>query len=129
MKIMWVGMAVLGAIFAMAFECVMARRDRRVRCILEQPLQGIEKERGRLYRILFVTSLLCMLYGCIVVASHRRWVTPVQGVAVVIDAAASVSDKDPSVLLSIQKAAAKELIQSLPLLFLLLLIAYFLNCS
>ena len=110
---MVLGMTLLCTVLALLFEMVSAHRDHKIRTSVDQPLQGVEKERSRLYRLLFITSLLLLLFSLGLSASHRRWVTPVQGVAVVVDTTVT-SGSDPSALLSIEKSVAKELIRSLP---------------
>lgn len=109
-----VAIALILAVLALIAELAIARREKRVRIELEQPLDSVGKERKRLYRLLFVTTILSSLFGLALAGAHRQWVVPVQGVAIVMDTAPLSSEATPPASLEIEKGAVRELIRALP---------------
>jgi hypothetical protein len=114
MSAVWVGISLVAALMALCFEFLMAVREKGVRLALEQPLDRPGKEKKRFYQILFVTSLLALILALGLSGTHRRFVRPVQGVAIALDTTIFPSGMDPQQQLSIEKAAILELIHSLP---------------
>jgi hypothetical protein len=112
MSPIWIALAILSALLALVCEFWMAHRENRTRHILEQPLNGGGRIRNRLSRSLFFTTVLCLLFGIFLAGSHKQWTHPIQGVALVIDTA--VQTQNASDRLALEKAAAVELIRSLP---------------
>ena len=112
MSPIWVVLAVLAASLAIIFEFVMARTETKTRQKLEQPLPDIDRTRRRIWRSLFFTTIVSLLFGLFLAGSHKQWTRPVQGVAIVIDTAVQASSSTDR--LALEKAAAIELIRSLP---------------
>ena len=114
MSVFWVAFALITALIALIGEWMMATRQRRVRKVLEQPLDQAGKERRRLYHILFATFMGTLFLALALAGAHRSWVSTIQGVSVVIDAAAFPSEGDSSRQLLIEKGAIVELVRSVP---------------
>jgi hypothetical protein len=114
MSVIWVGIALILALSALAAEWAMGIRERRVREALEQPLDRVGKEKKYLYQMLFVTTVLALSLGLALSGAHRQWESPVQGVAVVLDTSTFSSNGDGVRQLSIEKGAVVELIHALP---------------
>ena len=112
MSPIWVALALLSALLALLFEFWMAHRETKTRRILEQPLNGVSRIYTRLWRSLFFTTLLCLLFGVFLAGSHKQWTRPIQGIALVIDTAVQLQSSTDR--LALEKAAAVELIRSLP---------------
>lgn len=112
MSMIWIVLAILSALLALLFEFWAAHRENKTRHILEQPLNGMDRIRNRLWKSLFFTTILSLLFGIFLSGSHKQWTQPIQGVAIVVDTAVQIygtSDR-----LALEKAAAVELIRSLP---------------
>ncbi len=101
-------------LLAILGEWLLARRERRIRAIMEQPLAPEDREQQRLYKMLFVTSILALFVALGIASVNRFSFSIVQGVAVVIDTRSLPADRDPAHQLSIQKAAAAEVVRALP---------------
>ena len=112
MNPIWVILSIVCALLALVFEFWTALREKKIRQILEQTLDTVSRTRNRLWRSAFFTAILCLLFGIFLAGSHKQWIQPIQGVAVVIDT--SVQTHGTSDRLALEKAAAVELLRSLP---------------
>ncbi len=114
MSTIWMAFALIVGVMAIIGEFVMGMRERRVREVLEQPLDREGRERKRLYRMLFITSLMALFLGLSLSGAHRQFFGSVQGVAVVIDTKTLPSESNPSQQLAVEKGAVIDLIRRLP---------------
>ena len=112
MSPIWVIFALIAVLAAIVFEFGMALSERRMRQKLEQPISTVDRTHRRLWRSFFFTTLLSLLFSLFLAGSHKQWTRPVQGVALVIDT--SVQSSSAADRLALEKAAAVELMRSLP---------------
>lgn len=114
MNTIWIVAGCALGVLALVGEWLAGRRARVVCELLEQQPDAETREKKRLYRLLFGTSVLALFFGLALAAVHRQSSSPVQGVAFVLDTNALPGTDDPSHQLSIEKAAMMELIRALP---------------